>query len=69
MSSKASQKTISREAELEMHLLSNFSNICIKKCFMPSHNEDDLSKDEKICLGKCIDRGYDYLRMLDRKKF
>ena len=60
------EKQLTREAVMDVHLLRSFSEICVKKCTAEKGVEEDLSTTEKICLGKCIDRGYDYLRIVEK---
>ena len=59
---------VPKNTELEIHILKNFSDICLKKCMIPNQKEDDLSKPEKLCLGKCLDRAHDYLRIIEKVK-
>ena len=54
--------------EKDFNLLENFSTVCINKCFLQEDIEKDLAHEEKICLGKCLDRGYEYLRMVENSK-
>ena len=69
MSQKALQlPPITKETSLEIRLLKNFSDVCINKCIQSQAIEDDLTKDEKLCLGKCIDRAHDYLRIVNNVK-
>jgi len=49
-------------------LLKNYSDICIRKCFIPNQIEFDLAESEKLCLAKCIDRAYDYLKITENAK-
>ena len=54
--------------DIDFNLLQNFSDICLKKCLKKPNMEEDLNLDEKTCLGKCIDRAYDYLKVTDKVK-
>jgi hypothetical protein len=47
----------------EFNLLENFSTICVNKC-ITANLEQDVDHGEKICIGKCMDRAYEYLRIL-----
>lgn len=60
---------IDKSTDFEMNLLYNFSTVCVDKCLLPKQVEDDLSHSEKMCLGMCIDRASDYLRITERVKF
>ena len=57
---------ISKDNKMTIKLLSNFTDICIKKCLI--NIESDLNEDEKKCLGKCIDRAYDYCWVVGKGK-
>lgn len=65
---KQEKAVIPKESELEINILENFSDICVRKCVFGNHIENDLIDSEKKCLAKCIDRSYDYLRITERAK-
>jgi len=49
-----------RRKFLEKNLENNYFKICTKKCTNLKRG-NFLKKEEKICLGKCIDRAHEYL--------
>lgn len=56
--------TVNSTLEKEINLLENFSTICVNKCINSNEIERDLAHGEKACIGKCLDRGYEYLRIV-----
>lgn len=54
--------------EKEFNLLENFSTLCINKCIPDDAIEKDFLHGEKICVAKCLDRGFEYLRILQNSR-
>jgi hypothetical protein len=60
---KSPQFASNSALDKEFNLLENFSTICVNKC-ITANLEQDVDHGEKICIGKCMDRAYEYLRIL-----
>ncbi len=58
------QFSVNPALEKEFNLLENFSDVCISKCLFQNDLEKDVSHEEKVCISKCMDRGYEYLRII-----
>ena len=67
-SKKQTQIVAGSTEDVEFNLLQNFTDICLKKCLKKTEIEEDLNMNEKACLGKCIDRAYDYLKVTEKVK-
>lgn len=64
---KQNNLSFTPETERSLNLAENFSTICVNKC-ITDQIELDLNNDEKKCIAKCLDRGYEYLRILDNTR-
>lgn len=62
------QFTTNPALEKEFNLLENFAPLCINKCLIQDEIEKDLQHEEKVCIGKCMDRSYEYLRILENTR-
>jgi hypothetical protein len=64
---KQNNLAFSPEVEKNLNLFQNFSSLCVNKC-ITDEIEVDISHDEKKCIAKCLDRGYEYLRILENQR-
>ena len=65
---RSNEPQINPALEREFSLLENFSNVCVNKCISNEHLERDLEHEDKICIARCLDRSYEYMRLLKNTK-